>query len=139
VSCDGSIRFASEDKLDVQEFRRVLIDSGLGTIRPVEDPERLARMLGNANLIVTARREDGELIGVARCITDHCWCCYLSDLAVSSTAKGLGIGRGLVAEVRQRLGPEVAIFLASVPDAAGFYERIGMARMEDTFWLERER
>jgi GNAT superfamily N-acetyltransferase len=139
VSRDGSIRFASEDKLDVQEFRRVLIDSGLGTIRPVEDPERLARMLGNANLIVTARREDGELIGVARCITDHCWCCYLSDLAVSSIAKGLGIGRGLVAEVRQRLGPEVAIFLASVPDAAGFYERIGMARMEDTFWLERER
>jgi hypothetical protein len=28
--------------------------------------------------------------------------------------------------------------LASVPEAVGFYERIGMARVPDTFWYRRE-
>ncbi|TIW30728.1 MAG: GNAT family N-acetyltransferase, partial [Mesorhizobium sp.] len=27
----------------------------------------------------------------------------------------------------------------SVPDAVGFYERIGMKRMPDAFWFARER
>jgi hypothetical protein len=40
--------------------------------------------------------------------------------------------------VRQQVGPQVSVILASVPDAVGFYERAGMARMQDTFWYKRE-
>ncbi|TGR66555.1 GNAT family N-acetyltransferase, partial [Mesorhizobium sp. M2D.F.Ca.ET.223.01.1.1] len=36
-------------------------------------------------------------------------------------------------------GPSVAISLISMPDAVGFYERIGMTRMTDAFWLSRQR
>jgi hypothetical protein len=39
------IAFAREPDLDVTEFRRVLVESGLGTIRPVEDEARLKAML----------------------------------------------------------------------------------------------
>jgi len=42
-------------------------------------------------------------------------------------------------EARRQLGPSVAISLLSVPDAAAFYERIGMKRMPDAFWFSRER
>jgi ribosomal protein S18 acetylase RimI-like enzyme len=135
------VLYAREQSPDAAEFRRVLVESGLGASRPVDDEPRLQAMLSGANLIVTARLQEpgSPLVGVARCITDFCWNCYLSELAVSKSAQGLGIGQGLLDETRRQLGPNVSLILASVPDAVGFYERIGMPRMPDTFWYRRER
>ena len=136
-----AVACAVEPSLDAAEFRRVLVDSGLGAIRPVDDLPRLQKMLSAADLIVTARRDDAErtLVGVARCITDFSWCCYLSDLAVSRSAQGLGVGQALLDETRRQLGPTVALVLSSVKDAVGFYERAGMERIEHAFWYRRER
>ncbi|RWA65289.1 GNAT family N-acetyltransferase [Mesorhizobium sp.] len=137
----SKILYASEPTLDVAEFRRVLVESGLGETRPVDDEARLKAMLANANLVLTARLdiESKPLIGVARAITDFSWVCYISELAVSASAQGLGVGRGLMDEARRQLGPSVAISLISMPDAVGFYERIGMQRMTDAFWFSRKR
>ncbi|TCR68374.1 acetyltransferase (GNAT) family protein [Bosea sp. BK604] len=134
------IIYAQEPNLGVFDFRRVLVESGLGKIRPVGDEPRLEKMLSSANLIVTARLDQPgrQLVGVARCITDFAWCCYLSELAVSPAAQGLGIGKGLLDEVRWQIGPSVSLILASVPEAVGFYEKAGMARVEDSFWYKRE-
>ena len=136
----SKVLFASEPKLDVAEFRRVLVDSGLGKVRPVDDEARLQTMLDNANLVLTARldRPDRQLVGVARGMTDFSWVCYISDLAVSKAAQGLGVGKGLMHEAQRQLGPSVAISLISMPDAVGFYERIGMTRMTDAFWFSRK-
>ncbi|TPM27948.1 GNAT family N-acetyltransferase [Mesorhizobium sp. B2-3-4] len=135
------VLYARETSLDTAQFRRVLVESGLGEVRPVDDEARLKAMLDGANLIVTARldMEGKPLIGVARCLTDFSWVCYISDLAVSARAQGLGIGKGLMDEARRQLGPSVAISLVSMPDAIGFYERIGMKRMTDAFWFSRAR
>lgn len=135
------ILYACEPDLDAIEFGRVLRESGLGAIRPIDDEARLRRMITGAGLIVTARRnvEGRPLVGVARSVTDFSWCAYLSDLAVSSKAQGLGIGQGLIDETRRQLGPDVGLMLASVPEAVGFYERIGMGRIDDAFWFRRER
>lgn len=134
------ILYAREPALDAAEFRRVLVESGLGATRPVDDAPRLQAMLSGANLILTARLEapGSPLVGVARCITDFSWNCYLSELAVSRSAQGRGIGQGLLDEARRQLGPSVSLILASVPDAVGFYERAGMARLPDAFWYKRE-
>ena len=139
MSRDSSILYAHESNLDVAEFRRVLVESGLGATRPVDDERRLRAMLANANLVVTAREPDGPLVGVARCITDFSWCCYLTELAVSASAQGMGVGKGLLDEARRQLGPEVSLSLASVPESVGFYERIGMPRMPNAYWYKRER
>lgn len=138
---NSHVLYARETGLGVAEFRRVLVDSGLGQIRPVDDAHRLQAMLSGANLVLTARLdiEGKPLIGMARAMTDFSWVCYISDLAVSQAAQGLGVGKGLMDEARRQLGPCVAISLVSVPDAAGFYERIGMKRMPDAFWFSRER
>ncbi|MET2830081.1 GNAT family N-acetyltransferase [Mesorhizobium shangrilense] len=135
------VLYASEPALDVAEFRRVLIESGLGETRPIDDEARLKTMLSGASLVLTARLdiEGKPLIGVIRAITDFSWVCYISELAVSGSAQGLGIGKGLLNEARRQLGPSVAISLLSVPDAVGFYERIGMKRMPDAFWFNRKR
>lgn len=132
--------YAREQTLPAEEFRQVLVDSGLGATRPVGDQARLRAMLTGSNLIVTARLDapDGPLVGVARCMTDFSWNCYLSELAVSAKAQKLGIGKGLLDETRRVLGPSVSLILASVPDAVGFYRRVGMAPLPDAFWFRRE-
>lgn len=137
----STILYASEPDLGTAEFRRVLMESGLGETRPVDDNTRLKAMLSAANLVLTARldTEGKPLVGVARGITDFSWVCYISELAVSASAQGLGIGKGLMDEARRQLGPSVAISLISMPDAVGFYERIGMERMPNAFWFGRKR
>lgn len=129
---------AREPGLDVGEFRRVLADSGLGSIRPIGDPGRLQQMLDAADLVLTARTMDGRLVGVARCLTDFSWCAYLSDLAVCTSAQGLGVGRALLDALRRELGPRVTLALQSAPTAVGFYERAGMTPMANAFSLRRQ-
>jgi ribosomal protein S18 acetylase RimI-like enzyme len=133
------VTYAREPGLPAVEFRQVLLDSGLSSIRPVDDLPRLEAMLNAADLIVTARlASTGALVGVARGVTDFAWICYMSEVAVSRSAQGLGIGNGLMDETRRLLGPKVALVLASVPEAVGFYERIGMERVADAFWYPRK-
>jgi len=133
-----TVTYAVETNVGVDEFHKVLTASGLGRRRPVDDAERLGAMLANANLILTARI-DGELVGVARAMTDFSFACYLSDLAVSDAVQGQGIGARLIAEMRAHLGPTVNLILSSVPEAVPFYQRIGMAALPDCFWYRRER
>lgn len=140
VSASPRILTALEPELEVAEFRRVLVESGLGATRPVDDPARLARMIAGADLVVTARLDTpGQpLVGVARGINDHAWSCYLSELAVSKPAQGLGVGRALLRAVRLEIGPEVALILASVTDATGFYEKVGMSELPHCYWFKRQ-
>lgn len=140
MSQAGEVAYAREPDLPLADFARVLEESGLGATRPLGDLERLGRMLAQANLVMTARRgPGGELLGVARCVTDFSWCCYVSELAVGRAAQGLGVGRGLLDAAQAELGPEVSVILLSMPDAVGFYERIGMARQDDAFAFRRQR
>ncbi len=140
MSATETILYAREQNLAAAEFQALLGQCTLGVIRPTHDLARLDAMLRGADLIVTARRGPGRpLVGIARCVTDFSWCCYLSDLAVSENAQGLGIGKGLLDETRRIIGPEVSLMLASVPEAVGFYRRAGMAEMPDGFVFKRER
>lgn len=133
----GSLSCSVETGVTVDEFRAVLMGSGLASRRPVDDSERLAAMLANANLVVAARI-DGELVGIARAMTDFSFSCYLSDLAVTESAKGRGIGRALIEQLRRELGPKVNLILSAVPEAVPFYQRIGMPSLADCFWYRRE-
>ena len=130
--------YAIEPNLIAAEFEQVLVESTLAQRRPVDDLNRLDRMLRNADLIVTAR-VDGKLVGIARSITDFAFCCYLSDLAVSSGMKGQGIGRRLIEETRRHCGPEVSVILLAAPGAVTFYEQLDMPRYPAAFAYDRER
>ncbi|HLL19028.1 MAG TPA: GNAT family N-acetyltransferase [Rubrivivax sp.] len=130
--------FAREPDLNVAEFRRVLVESGLSATRPVDDEARLRQMLTGAGLVMTARNPDGSLVGVARCLSDGAWVAYLAELAVSRSVQGQSVGKLLLRAVRDELGPRVTLVLASVPEAVGFYEKVGMPRMADVFCYRRE-
>ncbi len=135
------VLYAREQDLSVEAFAQLLSETTLGPTRPLDDQPRLRQMLAGANLILTARldRPDRRIVGIARGVTDFAWCCYIAELAVSASAQGLGIGKGLLDEARRQLGPTVTLTLVSVPEAVGFYQRAGMEPVPDTFKYQRER
>jgi GNAT superfamily N-acetyltransferase len=135
------IVYGVEPNLSAEEFRRVLVASGLDARRPAEDLDRLDRMLRGANLIVTARAYTPEraLLGVARTISDFSYCAYVSDLAVAKPQQGNGIGQGLLDAVRKQLGPEVTVILLSAPGVETYYQKIGMRSAPNAFVTDRER
>lgn len=99
--------------------------STLGERRPLDDEDCMAQMLHQANLTITAW--DGELlVGIARSLTDWCYCCYLSDLAVRASHQRGGIGRELIRRTQAQLGPRATIILLAAPAAAEYYGHIGM-------------
>lgn len=116
----------------VEQFRSVLVRSGLAERRPVADERILTNMLRHANLTVTAW--DGEtLAGIGRSVTDFSFCCYLSDLAVDRAYQRRGIGARIIAETRQLLDSSCLLILLSAPNAVTYYEALGMERHTAAF------
>ena len=131
------LAYAREASISAAEFIDLLVRSGLGRHRPIQDRPRIERMLANSNFIVSARLA-GSLIGVVRGVTDAAWCCYLSDVAVEVAFQGRGIGRHLMEQARREAGVESMCLLLAYPDSANFYQGIGMKRFADAFLLERD-
>jgi ribosomal protein S18 acetylase RimI-like enzyme len=126
------IEIRREPRLTAEEFLDVLQRSSLAERRPVDDPARIAAMLDNANLIITARA-GGTLIGVSRCVTDFAYCCYCSDLAVDMAFQRQGIGQRLLDATRAALHPKATLYLIAAPAAVSYYEHIGMTRHDRCF------
>ncbi len=133
-----TISYAIEDGLDPEEFIDVLKRSGLNQRRPVDNPDVIRGMVENADLTVTARDEDGKLIGVARSVTDFAYCCYLSDLAVDRDCQRQGIGKELMARTREAAGGEkITMLLLSAPDGMEYYPKAGLEKFDNCFGVRR--
>jgi predicted N-acetyltransferase YhbS len=133
-----TILYSLEPNLSVEEFRRVLVASTLAERRPASDLGRLEKMLRHADLVVTAR-EAGQLVGVARSVTDFSYCCYLSDLAVDVSYQHQGIGKRLIGETHRAAGENTTLILLAAPAAETYYPKIGMARHESCWIIPRIR
>ncbi len=128
------IVYQIEPQLTSAEFIHVLRRSTLAERRPVDDFECIAKMLQQASLIVTARSDDGLLVGVSRAITDFAYCTYLSDLAVDESFQRQGIGRELIRRTHEAAGLGTMLILLSAPKAREYYPHIGM-RPHDSCWI----
>ena len=128
------ITYQIENKLSPQEFINVLNKSTLGERRPVNEPERIVKMLEYGNLIITAR-DNNVLIGVARSLTDFMYCTYLSDLAVDQTYQKKGIGKELIRLTKLET-PKAKLILLAAPKAVDYYPKIGMKKMEQCYFID---
>ena len=131
-----TIYYAQEQTLSVQDYVAVLSETTMREKRPLTNAARIAEMIRGANFIVTAR-EDGVILGLARCITDHAWIAYCAELAVRESAQGRGIGAGILEKANELLGPRIGLALVSETGALGFYQRIGMERLDSAFFRTR--
>lgn len=135
-----------EKKMTIKyEINKPILGKDLATLfknttinRPVDDEERLDKMLQYADLTVSAW-DGGKLVGIARSITDFAYCCYLSDLAVEESYQKKGIGKELVRLTKDELGEQVSLILLSAPTAMEYYPKIGMEKLENGFGIRRER
>jgi predicted N-acetyltransferase YhbS len=125
-------------RIDIIPEKELVVDlyKSSGLNRPVEDKERIGRMYANSNLVITAW--DGEtLVGVARSLTDFCYCCYLSDLAVRKEYQKLGIGKRLIQETKEKIGDQTMLLLLSAPTAMEYYPAVGFQKVENAFMINR--
>ena len=129
-----AVNYQLEPHLSSAEFIDVLISSTLAERRPVAEPDTIADMLKNADLILTARTAHNLLIGVSRAITDFSYCTYLSDLAVDAAFQRRGIGRELIRRTHEAAGLHTTLILLSAPKAQTYYPHIGMRR-HDSCWI----
>jgi predicted N-acetyltransferase YhbS len=128
------MRLSTEDEITVEQLIDVYRRSGIR--RPVDDVQRMQKLLENANLVVSAW--DGKnLIGVARCFADYGWVCYLSDLAVDRSYQKSGIGRAIVKAVRDYIGAKCQLVLLSAPETMEYYPKIGFERANHAFIIRR--
>lgn len=52
----------------------------------------MTKMFENDNWVITGRH-DALLVGIARLLTDFCYACCLSDLAVGKEYQHMGVGK----------------------------------------------
>ena len=107
-----------------------------GINRPTADKERIAKMYDNSNLIITAWEND-KLVGISRSLTDFCYCCYLSDLAMRKEYQKNGIGKKLIDLTKDKIGEQTALILLSAQTAMDYYPKIGMQNIDNAFLIHR--
>lgn len=128
------IEYTVENNLSPEEFKSVLIRSTLGDRRPVDNIERISKMVHHANLIITAR-DDGKLVGIGRSLSDFAFCTYMSDLAVDVDYQNSGIGKEIIRRTKLE-APEAKLILLAAPAAREYYPKIGMPQFEYCFILD---
>lgn len=126
------ISYRTGNDVDLDAMIELYVDSTLGERRPVDDRERMGRMLEQADLVITAWDEE-VLVGISRSVTDWVYCTYLSDLAVRADHQGRGIGKELVRRTRDAT-PQATVILLAAPKAVDYYPKIGMTR-HDSAWV----
>jgi len=87
------LSYQVESSFDLEEMLALYKASGIN--RPIDNTSRMATLLASANLLVTARQE-GKLVGLARCLTDKAWVVYICDLLVDKSVQHQGIGTELL-------------------------------------------
>ncbi len=128
------IKYQREYNLSSVEFVEVLMKSTLAERRPVNDLEKISKMLSHADIIITAR-DEGKLVGVSRSLSDFAFCTYLSDLAVNETYQKSGIGKMLI-RLTKLEAPTAKLILLSAPKAVEYYPKIGMKKWEQCYVLD---
>jgi N-acetylglutamate synthase-like GNAT family acetyltransferase len=125
-------------KFDIIPASDLIIDlyKSSGLNRPIDDKERIGKMYAHSNLVITAWNND-QLIGVARSLTDFCYCCYLSDLAVRKEYQNSGIGKKLINLTKERIGDQTMLLLLSAPTAMEYYPKIGFNKVQNGFMIQR--
>lgn len=124
----------NEERITAEEYIDFLKKSDLGSQYPKERfEERIKTLVNKASVSLTARDENGRLIGVCFGITDFAYWLFVTDLGVIRECTGMGIGTALVKRLHELAGGEKNIIMYTCvnENAVPFYEKLGMTRPDD--------
>ena len=123
-----------EERVTAEEYIDFLKRTDRGSQYPRERfEERIARLVNTVSISLTARNEQGLLVGVLFGLTDYAYWLYVTDLGVDRDYTHMGIGRRLMKTAHQMAGGEkdIAVYLIANENTVPFYEKLGMKRADD--------
>lgn len=105
--------------------------------RPVDDIERIGRIYAASNIVVTAW-EGTRLVGILRGWTDGAFDGYICDLAVLPDVQRQGVGSKLL-QLATSGKPDVQFVVRASQIARDYYEHLGWQKIENGWFLPRQR
>ena len=123
-----------EERISAEDYIGFLKRTDLGSQYPKERFfDRISKLVNNASISLTARNENGDIVGVLFGLTDFAYWLYVTDLGVDRKYTGQGIGRALMKTAHEIAGGEkdIAVYLIANDNAVGFYEKLGMKKSTD--------
>ena len=123
-----------QERLTPEAYIRFLARTDLGSQYPKERfEERIARLVQNASISLTARTEEGELIGVCFGITDFAYWLFITDLGIDRRYVRQGIGKQLMQRALDIAGGEkdIIMYTCANENAVPFYQKQGMTFADD--------
>ena len=129
-----SINYQVNPEISVHDLIDILHKSTLGLRRPLADLEAMESMLAHANYYIGAY-ENGNLVGLARAMTDFVYTTYLADLAVDEKYQHQGIGKQLIKMLKKNI-PKAKLILLAAPAAEAYYPKIGMQNHPHCYYID---
>lgn len=118
----ASVRY-TEDRPSVGEIIDLFRAAGLNG--PLDEPERVKRMVDEAQYLLSARLES-RLVGLVRVLTDFSFNAFIADLAVLPEFQRRGIGSELLRRSTEPF-PGVKFVVHPGHESAGFYRANGFS------------
>ena len=129
-----------EECISAEDYIDFLKRTDLGSQYPKERFfERISKLVNNASISLTARNENGDIVGVLFGLTDFAYWLYVTDLGVDRSYTGQGIGRNLMKTAHKIAGGEkdIAVYLIANKNAIPFYEKLGMEKSTDVMQYDK--
>lgn len=129
-----------EERISAEDYIGFLKRTDLGSQYPKERFfDRISKLVNNAAISITARTENGKIVGVLFGLTDFAYWLYVTDLGVDRKYTGQGIGRNLMKTAHEIAGGEkdIAVYLIANKNAIPFYEKLGMEKSTDVMQYDK--
>ena len=129
-----------EERISAEEYIDFLKRTDLGSQYPKERFfDGISKLVNNASISLTARNENGDIVGGLFGLTDFAYWLYVTDLGVDRSYTGQGIGRNLMKTAHEIAGGEkdIAVYLIANKNAIPFYEKLGMEKSTDVMQYDK--
>ena len=129
-----------EERISAEDYIGFLKRTDLGSQYPKERFfDRISKLVNNASISLTARNENGDIVGVLFGLTDFAYWLYVTDLGVDRKYTGQGVGRALMKTAHEIAGGEkdIAVYLIANKNAIPFYEKLGMEKSSDVMQYDK--
>ncbi len=115
--------FSDSKKISAREATDLYIELGWGTPRDYTTA-RMKKSLANCDIVVFARNSEGDLIGIARALSDFAIDTKILDMIIDPDYQRLGIGKKMMREI-ERLAKGTAIYCETEPKNFRFVDSCG--------------
>ncbi|MEE4194321.1 MAG: GNAT family N-acetyltransferase [Anaerolineae bacterium] len=137
----NNISYRTDERLQFDEYADFLTRTDLGNQYPAEDfMTRMPMLLKNYSVGITARNEDGLLVGACLGVTDFAYYLFVIDIGVARDYVSHGIGSQLLRLAHETAGGEdkICMVLDSASCSRGFYEKFGFEHWQTLVVYDKE-